>query len=60
MSNEIKIWKGLNKELNIFSKEVDFMDELIKIYGIFLLNRKIEKDDLAKIFSILNNNNLML
>lgn len=60
MSNEIKIWKGLNKELNIYSKEVDFMDELIKIYGIFLLNGKIEKDDLAKIFSILNNNNLML
>ena len=36
------------------------MDELINIYEIFLLNRKIEKDDLAKIFSILNNNNLML
>ena len=60
VSNEIKIWKGLNRELNIFSKEVDFMDELIKIYEIFLLNGKIEKDDITEIFSISKNNNLML
>ena len=36
------------------------MDELIKIYEIFLLNGKIEKDDITEIFSISKNNNLML
>lgn len=40
----IKIIKGLNDELNIFSIKVDLLEELIKIYDILSLNEKLEGD----------------
>jgi hypothetical protein len=40
----MKIIKGLNDELHIFSIEVDLIDELIKIYEILSINGKLEGD----------------
>ena len=60
ITNAMKIIKGLNDELNIFSIEVDLLDELIKIYDILSLNQKLDGDKLAEICAILKNNNLIL
>ena len=60
LTNGMKIIKGLNDELNIFSIEVILIDELIKIYDIFSLNDKLDGDKLKDICSILKNNNLIL
>jgi len=56
----MKIIKNLNDNLNIFSIEVDLLDELIKIYDILSLNEKLEGEQLTEICSILKKNNLIL
>ena len=56
----MKIIKGLNDDLNIFSIEVDLLDELIKIYEILSLNEKLDGDNLTEFCSILKNNNSIL
>ena len=60
LTNGMKIIRGLNDELNIFSIEVILIDELIKIYDILSLNEKLDGDKLTDICSILKNNNLIL
>jgi hypothetical protein len=49
LTNGIKIIKGLNDDLNIFSIEVILIDELIKIYDILSLNEKLDGDKLIEI-----------
>ena len=56
----MKIIKGLNDDLNIFSIEVDLIEELIAIYEVFSLNEKLEAERLTEICTILKNNNLIL
>ena len=60
LTNAMKIIKGLNDDLNIFSIEVDLLDELIRIYEILSLNEKLDGDKLTEIGSILKSNNLIL
>ena len=60
LKNAMKIIKGLNDDLNIFSIEVDLIEELIKIYDILSLNEKLDGDKLTEICSILKNSNLIL
>ncbi len=60
LTSAMKIIKGLNDELHIFSIEVDLIDELIKIYEILSINGKLEGDKLEEICLILKNNNLIL
>ena len=60
VTNAMKIIKGLNDDLNIFSIEVDLLDELIKIYEILSLNEKLDGDNLTEFCSILKNNNSIL
>jgi len=60
LANGMKIIRGLNDDLNIFSIEVILIDELIKIYDILSLNEKLDGDKLKDICSFLKNNNLIL
>ena len=60
LKSAMKIIKGLNDDLNIFSIEVDLIEELIAIYEVFTLNEKLEGDILTEICSILKKNNLIL
>jgi len=60
LTSAMKIIKGLNDELKIFSIEVDLIDELIQIYDILSINGKLEGDKLEEICMILKNNNLIL
>ena len=60
LTSAMKIIKGLNDDLNIFSIEVDLIDELIRIYEILSLNEKLDGDQLTEICSILKSNNLIL
>lgn len=60
VTNAMKIIKGLNDDLNIFSIEVDLLDELIQIYEVLSLNEKLDGDNLTEICSILKNNNSIL
>ena len=60
LKNAMKTIKGLNDDLNIFSIEVDLMDEFINIYDILSLNEKLDGDKLTEICSILKNNNLIM
>ncbi len=60
LTNAMKIIKGLNDELKLFSIEVDLLDELIKVYDILSLNEKLDGDNLTEICLILKNSNLIL
>ena len=56
----MKIIKSLNDELNIYSIEVDLIDEFIQIYDVLSLNNKLDKDKLTDICFSLKKNNLIL
>ena len=60
VKNAMKIIKSLNDELNVYSIEVDLIDEFIKIYEVLSLNDKLDKDKLTDICISLKKNNLIL
>ena len=60
LKNSMKILKTLNNELNLFSIEIDLIDELIQIYEILSINEKLDNNELSEICNILKKINLIL
>ena len=60
LKNAMKIILGLNDDLNIYSIEVNLIDELIHIYDVLSLNDKLNGSELNNICMALKQNNLIL
>ena len=56
----IKLLRSLDKELNIYSIEVDLIEEFIKIYDIFAINDNVDYELLTNICDCLKNINKCL
>ena len=56
----IKLLRGLNDELIIYSIEIEFIEEFIKIYDIFALNDKVDYERLNDICASLKRSNELL